>query len=301
MTSVLWRRFDLPGHEACRVVASEDARQLVGTAVFDFEGRACRLDYSVVCDRAWQTRSAMVTGWIGDADIAIEIAVDSDRRWTLNGAACDEVAGCIDVDLNFSPSTNLLSIRRLSLEVGQAGDVTAAWLRFPELRLEPLAQRYDRIAHDRYAYESGGGEFSAELMVNDVGLITTYGDLWRVDEPHRKTFEHAHPILRVANMARSLRYYVDVLGFSNAEWGGDDFTLVTRDGAHIYLCKGDQGHPGTWVWIGVEDVGVLYEEYRAKGAEILHVPENHPWAIEMKVADPDGHVLRFGSDPKSGD
>ena len=119
-------------------------------------------------------------------------------------------------------------------------------------------------------------------------------------EAARTRFEHADPILSVAEMARSLRYYVDVLGFSNAEWGGDDFTCVTRDGASIYLCEGDQGQPGTWVWIGVEDVEVLYEEYKGKGARILHPPENHPWACEMKVGDPDGHVLRFGSEPKEG-
>jgi predicted enzyme related to lactoylglutathione lyase len=114
----------------------------------------------------------------------------------------------------------------------------------------------------------------------------------------RTRFECANPILSVADMARSLRYYVEVLGFTNAEWGSDDFTCVTRDGAGIYLSEGDQGQPGTWVWIGVGDVESLHEEYKAKGATILHPPENFPWACEMKVGDPDGHVLRFGSDPK---
>ena len=70
----------------------------------------------------------------------------------------------------------------------------------------------------------------------------------------RTRFECANPILSVADMSRSLRYYVEILGFSNAEWGSDDFTCVSRDGASIYLCKGDQGEPGTWVWVGVEDV-----------------------------------------------
>ncbi|HKX31409.1 MAG TPA: glyoxalase superfamily protein [Blastocatellia bacterium] len=113
----------------------------------------------------------------------------------------------------------------------------------------------------------------------------------------RTRFEGANPILRVADLARSVRYYVEVLGFSNAEWGNDEFTLVTRDRAGIYLCQGDQGQPGTWVWIGVEDAAALHEEYRATGATILHPPENFPWAYEMKVGDPDGHVLRFGSEP----
>jgi 3-oxoacyl-[acyl-carrier protein] reductase len=119
--------------------------------------------------------------------------------------------------------------------------------------------------------------------------------------PVRTTFEHAHPILKVASVARSLRYYVDVLGFSNAAWGGDDFTCVSRGGASIYLSEGDQGQPGTWVWLGVDDAHALYEEYRQSGATILQRPEEFPWACEMKVGDPDGHVLRFGSDPRGSD
>jgi predicted enzyme related to lactoylglutathione lyase len=115
----------------------------------------------------------------------------------------------------------------------------------------------------------------------------------------RTRFECANPILMVADMARSLKYYVDVLGFENAAWGGRDFTCVSRDEASIYLSEGDQGQPGTWVWIGVEDVDALYEEFRKTGATILRPPENFPWACEMKVGDPDGHVLRFGSEPRA--
>ena len=111
-------------------------------------------------------------------------------------------------------------------------------------------------------------------------------------------FEHSDPILNVRDMAASVRYYVDVLGFRNATWGNASFTQVSRDGASIYLCQGDQGQPGTWAWVGVEDVGLLYDEYRASGATIRHEPTNHSWAYEMQVQDPDRHVLRFGSDSR---
>ena len=114
----------------------------------------------------------------------------------------------------------------------------------------------------------------------------------------RTRLEHAEPILRVADMARSVRYYVDVLGFENADWGNKTFTRVRRDGAGIYLCEGDQGQAGTWVWVGVDDVAALYQEFVENGAAIRHAPRNYPWAYEMRVEDPDGHVLRFGSEPK---
>jgi len=115
---------------------------------------------------------------------------------------------------------------------------------------------------------------------------------------NKTRFEGAEPILRVSDMVRSVRYYVEVLGFKNAEWGNEHFTAVARDNAGIYLCRGQQGQPGTWAWIGVSDVAALFEEYRARGADIRLPPTNYSWAFEMQVRDPDGHVLRFGSDPR---
>jgi predicted enzyme related to lactoylglutathione lyase len=112
-------------------------------------------------------------------------------------------------------------------------------------------------------------------------------------------FEHAAPILNVSDMAASVKYYVESLGFRNADWGTDAFTSVNRDAAEIYLCQGAQGRPGTWVWIGVEDVATLYQEYKTSGAKIRKAPENYPWAYEMQVEDSDGHVLRFGSEPRT--
>ena len=111
-------------------------------------------------------------------------------------------------------------------------------------------------------------------------------------------FEGSQPILRVENMEASVRFYVDLLGFKNADWGTADFTSVNRDRAGIYLCCRGQGAGRAWVWIGVNDVGKLHEQYKARGVTIRLAPTNYPWALEMQVEDPDGNVLRIGSEPK---
>jgi catechol 2,3-dioxygenase-like lactoylglutathione lyase family enzyme len=91
----------------------------------------------------------------------------------------------------------------------------------------------------------------------------------------RVRFEYIEPILRVENMAASIRFYVDLLGFENARWGNDDFTRVSRDGQGIYFCRGSQGQGGAWVWIGVEDVETSHEEYRAPPVSVRLPPTNY--------------------------
>ncbi len=176
--SILWRGLYFRGHEACRLYRLHKEWHLDGTAVFDSEDRPGRLSYLVVCDSSWNTLRGSVSGWVGVQDVNIEITVDA-QRWTLNGIEESAVEGCIDLDLNFSPATNLLPIRRLKLEIGQQSEIKAAWLRFPQFKLEPLAQVYTRLDEFTYRYSSGGGSFVRDLTVNEVGFVTDYPELWQ--------------------------------------------------------------------------------------------------------------------------
>jgi hypothetical protein len=180
--AVLWRRLDQAGHESARLFVQRSSWRLTGTAVFAHDRHPCRLDYVVVCDSDWQTVAGKVTGWVGNQTVDIELAVESGRRWSLNGSPRSEVTGCTDLDLNFSPSTNLLPIRRLGLGIGQEARVKAAWLRFPEFTLEPLEQLYRRVGVATYHYESAGGRFVTELRVNAAGFVIRYPNFWQMEE-----------------------------------------------------------------------------------------------------------------------
>jgi catechol 2,3-dioxygenase-like lactoylglutathione lyase family enzyme len=111
-------------------------------------------------------------------------------------------------------------------------------------------------------------------------------------------FECISPILRVEDMRRALEFYVGKLGFVNAPWGNEDFTSIHSGHSGLYLCRGDQGRGGAWVWIGCDNARQLHQELVAKGVPIRMVPTNFLWALEIHVEDPDGNVLRFGSEPE---
>jgi predicted enzyme related to lactoylglutathione lyase len=107
----------------------------------------------------------------------------------------------------------------------------------------------------------------------------------------------AVPILRVRDLGSSIEYYVKKLGFK-VDWEHEGLIgSVSRGKCGLMLSEGDQGNPGSWVWIGVDDAAALFDDLRERGAIVQMPPTNFSWALEMHIEDPDGNVLRFGSEP----
>lgn len=106
------------------------------------------------------------------------------------------------------------------------------------------------------------------------------------------------PVLCVKDIPASQDYYARVLGFS-VDWVWGDppsFGSCSRDGVSVFF-DSVTGPPGSWLCIAVENVDLLHEEYRERGARIREAPKNTPWGLrEMRVEDLDGHVIRFSSE-----
>jgi len=94
----------------------------------------------------------------------------------MNDRPVGGTEGCVDLDLAFTPATNLIPVRRLALHVGESAPARAAWLSFPELALEPLDQEYRRTGPSTYRYGADG--FDSELEVDDAGFIVRYPGRW---------------------------------------------------------------------------------------------------------------------------
>jgi hypothetical protein len=168
-----WRALDRDGEDKCRLARVNGGYILVGHARFrDAHGWAA-LDYVLRCDGGWLTRSCDVTGTHGGSELGLRLERDGDG-WRLNESEQPQLAGCTDVDLGFTPATNLVPIRRLP-EVGSIDTVTAR-LCLPGPSLERADQRYTR---ERGGYvHVGNGETTAHLAIDGVGFVTEYPGLW---------------------------------------------------------------------------------------------------------------------------
>lgn len=102
----------------------------------------------------------------------------------------DALAGALDCDLGLCPVTNTMPVLRLDLLSGNAAPVdetelTMAWVEVPSLRVIPSRQVYSHVRSARedspavVLFSSGNGGFTAELTVDDDGVVVDYPGLAR--------------------------------------------------------------------------------------------------------------------------
>ncbi|MDW7774045.1 MAG: putative glycolipid-binding domain-containing protein [Desulfobulbaceae bacterium] len=179
--TILWRRLDAAGHDACRLVRKVDAWRLEGMAVFRHGRVPACLVYEIGCDGGWRTLDGLVHGWMGDRPVDYRVTRKPNGIWTLNGQIIPGLDGCINLDLGFTPATNLLQLQHAALQIGQAADVPVAWLDVDRGTLSTLHQRYERRTVEGYWYEAPRFGYFALLQVNTNGFVEKYPNLWEAE------------------------------------------------------------------------------------------------------------------------
>jgi uncharacterized protein len=172
---VAWTPLFDEGVDDCALLPGPTGPRMCGaSARTAAEPMAAMFDLS--CDESWATQSVRVRLVRPLPGAQLELRADGQGTWWRNGQDAPDLDGCIDVDLGCTPATNTLPIRRLDLAVGSEAEILAAWVRFPDLHVQPLRQRYRRLGPDRYEYSSN--TFRAELTVDELGLVIDYQGAW---------------------------------------------------------------------------------------------------------------------------
>lgn len=178
LADVLWQRQGQTSLEHFRLSGMPGMFVLHGIVLSRAEAVPQQIQYTVTCGLDWITRAVDVTAIEGSHVHRLQLVRDPKGVWRRDAEVLQEFEGLSDVDLQITPATNTLPIRRLQLGIGQSVETDALWIRFPELTLERLPQRYTRAAGHRYIYESRGGAFRAVLDVDGEGVVVRYGDVW---------------------------------------------------------------------------------------------------------------------------
>ncbi|WP_354540201.1 putative glycolipid-binding domain-containing protein [Roseovarius sp. MBR-6] len=183
MAVVRWTDWEGRGLEHC--VCRQDAEGLVlegvvaGTRHGAYGGH-----YFVRTTPDFRTREIRVE-YVGGP--CLHVQSDGDGNWhdVIGNRALPALDGCIDVDIGITPATNTLPIKRLKLKAGESRDITVAYVPLPDqidgnFLPQRADQRYTCLTPDqRYRYEGLFRAFTAELEVDEAGLVLDYPDTFR--------------------------------------------------------------------------------------------------------------------------
>jgi hypothetical protein len=176
--SILWRRLDLTGHDACTLVRGARGWRITGAAAFRSPDGPAHLAYRVAGDDDWRAARGEARGWIGARHCEFAIERTAAGEWSANGDPVPGLRPCLDLDFGFTPATNLFALRRLRLSIGASADAPAAWLDVETGSLRLLAQRYERRSETTYWYEAPECGYEALLEVGPEGFVRQYPGLW---------------------------------------------------------------------------------------------------------------------------
>jgi hypothetical protein len=175
---VVWRRIlDDQSFEACVVESLCDGFGIGGRIVAAQEGKPLDVRYEIHCDGNWSAQAIAIEQTLDDESRRLRLERAS-QGWLVDGVLDSRLGDCAEPDLGLTPSTNALAIRRLGLAVGQAAEITCAWVKFPALSVEPSPQRYERLADRTYRYTNVASGFTAIVAVDAFALPVSYERIW---------------------------------------------------------------------------------------------------------------------------
>lgn len=176
--TVLWERLDAQGWEAVCLEQVAGGWEIDARYVGRHEGAAVAAAYRLILDEHWVT-VRLEAAW-GLGPTRAQLTLDRiGTRWRVDGEPRADLDGCIDVDIRWTPLTNTLPIRRLALQPGEGREIEVAWVGEGDLAVGKNAQRYTRTGDRTWRFEALKNGFTAELQVDDDGLVLDYPALFR--------------------------------------------------------------------------------------------------------------------------
>ncbi|MFV1984076.1 MAG: VOC family protein [Thiohalomonadales bacterium] len=112
---------------------------------------------------------------------------------------------------------------------------------------------------------------------------------------------HVRCVLAVNDLKKSTKFYIEKLGLKlDSEVEG--WSFLSRDCYSIMLghCPDtvpayETGNHNYYVYVNVDEIDTLYNEYKSREIPTLGKIETKPWNMrEFSVEKPDGHRIMFG-------
>ena len=139
------------------------------------------VSFTLIVGTEWESESLEAEVFDQGGARRLALVRAENGGWRLGDDPIADSASCDDVDIASTPLTNTPPLVRLGLAVGESAEIPVLWVQIPELVVEVVTQRYERLPpadgldryHFSFATSDGPGY---PLTVDEDGLVVDYGD-----------------------------------------------------------------------------------------------------------------------------
>ena len=141
-------------------------------------------EYVIKLDLEWKVREFEIGFHVSDHQHAFHLICDAAGNWEdKSGKKFPEFTGCNFIDITLTPFTNSLPINNLRMATGESREFDLIYIDVLEAQLRPDRQKYTKLDNNTYRFENDGGNFTAEITVDDDGFVTDYPELFTMLKP----------------------------------------------------------------------------------------------------------------------
>lgn len=182
--SILWEGIANDTEEHCSVNFL-DAGIMVRSEIEGWSGTIpVYAEYIIRLDLHWNVLEFEIEFHVSDHQHSFHLILDALGNWRdKNGTTYPEFKGYTYVDISLSPFTNSLPINGLGMAVGESREFGLIYIDVMEARMMPDSQKYTKLSNNSYRFENAGGNFTAEIAVDDDGFVTDYPGLFIMFKP----------------------------------------------------------------------------------------------------------------------
>lgn len=165
---ISWTTWDGLHRESVSIRWENEAWTVAGTVARE------QVEYVLRVSPLWQVRQFLLFRDLPEPDLWL--GTDGNGRWgEMNGAHRPDLDGSIDLELDITPLTWSLPIRRLPIRVGDAIDVRAVAIDVDTLAIIPVVRRYHRTGERTWRIDD------TDVTVDEYGLVGDVDGRFRRD------------------------------------------------------------------------------------------------------------------------
>jgi len=182
--SIVWEGLHYDTEEHCNINYLDEAIIVRS----ELEGWALTIpvyvEYVLRLDLYWNVVELDINFTVGQTLFVYLLFRDAEGEWTdVDGKAFPEFKGCNYVDISLTPFTNTLPVKGSRWIQGQRQQTDVLYIDILANQLRKDTQYYTLLSPNNYRFENDGGNFTADIIVDEDGFVTHYPQLFEMLKP----------------------------------------------------------------------------------------------------------------------